>query len=198
MGTLCRAPSATRTHTTQQNSSPHTFGQRTAARVTRQMGWFSSFSSSSSSRPTPQQTPPPPSSGGRSSANANDVASAPPWSSASAGGYPMPPPPSPSPQLHVSEEYGECAVCFDPLCTQQTAVFVGRSRRRRVCSHFFHLPCAMSIAEHNPTCPVCRAPFAAVLPVPSPRDDPAGWFAAVDVDGDGRWGGSRSRGRCTS
>lgn len=49
-----------------------------------------------------------------------------------------------------------------------------------------YLACAMSIAEHNPTCPVCRAPFTFVLPVPSPRDDPAGWFAAVDVDGDGK------------
>ena len=124
---------------------------------------------------------------GRRRSSYETAASAPPWSAV--GGYPIPPPPSPAPpQLHVSEEYGECAVCFDPLCTQQTGVFMANShgRQRRTCQHFFHLKCALSIAEHSQPCPVCRAPFTAVLPVPSPRDDPSGWFRAVDVDGDGR------------
>ena len=31
-----------------------------------------------------------------------------------------------------------------------------------------------------------RAPIASVLAVPSILDDPQGWFAAVDIDGDGR------------
>ena len=177
-------------------------------KLDHRMGWF--FSSSSSSRTTPPSgmapgpTPSstsllPPSTrrttttttteGGRERRNSYQTASAPPL--LAEGGFPMPPPPSPSlPQLHISEEYGECAVCFDPLCMQQTGVFVanvrGHRSRRRTCQHFFHLRCAMSIAEHNLTCPVCRAPFTAVLPVPSPRDDPSGWFRAVDVDGDGR------------
>ena len=35
-------------------------------------------------------------------------------------------------------------------------------------------------------CPMTRAPIASVLAVPSILDDPQGWFAAVDIDGDGR------------
>jgi hypothetical protein len=103
---------------------------------------------------------------------------------------PSAPQPSGSPRLHVSEENAECAVCFDPLCAAPAAVFVRQSRssrrRRRTCSHFFHLTCAKDVAEHHRSCPVCRAPFQGVLPVPNPRDDPDAWFAAVDADGDGK------------
>ena len=93
---------------------------------------------------------------------------------------------------HVAETYGECAVCFDPLCSQRTAVLTQehgrgmRKERTRSCAHFFHLACANELRVHHSQCPICRAPFNGVLPVPSPETDPDGWFAAVDVDGDGR------------
>jgi len=85
----------------------------------------------------------------------------------------------------VAEEFGECAVCFEALCSAPTAVFVA-SERHRVCAHFFHVECAGELAKHDKKCPTCRASFARVLPVPSPRENPNGWFAACDVDGDGR------------
>jgi len=61
-----------------------------------------------------------------------------------------------------------------------------RKERTRSCAHFFHLACANELRVHHSQCPICRAPFNGVLPVPSPGEDPDGWFAAVDVDGDGR------------
>ena len=90
---------------------------------------------------------------------------------------------------HVSEEHAECAVCFEALCDAPTAVFVATtagSTTRRTCAHYFHLACARSLrAREMRRCPVCRAPFDDALPVPDPRDDPGGWFAAVDANGDG-------------
>ncbi len=96
--------------------------------------------------------------------------------------------PRPSvPALHVSEENAECPVCFEPLCAAPTAVFVSRAGGRRTCAHFFHLSCANDLARHlHLECPICRVPFAAVKPVPNPRDDPNAWFAAVDANGDGK------------
>jgi Ca2+-binding EF-hand superfamily protein len=35
------------------------------------------------------------------------------------------------------------------------------------------------------TCPTCDVAFASLKPVPSVADDPKGWFAAVDTDGNG-------------
>ena len=85
---------------------------------------------------------------------------------------PSAPQPSGSPRLHVSEENAECAVCFEPLCAAPAAVFVRQSRssrrRRRTCSHFFHLTCAKDVAEHHRSCPVCRA-----LPGRPPRAEPS-------------------------
>ena len=90
---------------------------------------------------------------------------------------------------HVSEEHAECAVCFEELCDAPTAVFVAATAgsTRRTCAHYFHLACARSLrAREMRRCPVCRAPFDDALPVPDPRDDPGGWFAAVDANGDGK------------
>ena len=90
---------------------------------------------------------------------------------------------------HVSEEHAECAVCFEALCDAPTAVFVAATAgsTRRTCAHYFHLACARSLrAREMRRCPVCRAPFDDALPVPDPRDDPGGWFAAVDANGDGK------------
>ena len=91
---------------------------------------------------------------------------------------------------HVSEEHAECAVCFEALCDAPTAVFVSTeagSATRRTCAHYHHLSCARSLrAREMRRCPVCRAPFDDALAVPDPRDDPGGWFAAVDANGDGK------------
>jgi Ca2+-binding EF-hand superfamily protein len=80
-------------------------------------------------------------------------------------------------------------VCFEALCDAPTAVFVAATAgsTRRTCAHYFHLACARSLrAREMRRCPVCRAPFDDALPVPDPRDDPGGWFAAVDANGDGK------------
>ena len=86
---------------------------------------------------------------------------------------PSAPQPSGSPRLHVSEENAECAVCFEPLCAAPAAVFVRQSRssrrRRRTCSHFFHLTCAKDVAEHHRLVP--RVPRA--LPGRPPRAEPS-------------------------
>ena len=104
---------------------------------------------------------------------------------------------------HVSEEHVECSVCFEALCDAPTAVFVGPSMRNdptsqkkskskksstnRTCADFFHFDCAKCLLARNfRECPVCRAAFTDVLPVPDPSEDPDGWFTCVDLNGDGR------------
>ena len=81
-------------------------------------------------------------------------------------------------------------MCFEALCDAPTAVFVSTeagSATRRTCAHYHHLSCARSLrAREMRRCPVCRAPFDDALAVPDPRDDPGGWFAAVDANGDGK------------
>lgn len=98
-------------------------------------------------------------------------------------------------QRHVFEEHAECSVCFEALCDAPSAVFVltttardGKSTsRKRSCAHFFHLRCARCLQSKKFTaCPVCRAHFDDVLPVPDPATDPERWFEAVDANGDGR------------
>ena len=75
------------------------------------------------------------------------------------------PPVSPSPRLR-----GERGVrgVLEPLCAAP-AVFCKRQsrssrRRRRTCSHFFHLTCAKDVAEHHRSCPVCARPSRASSP----------------------------------
>jgi len=85
----------------------------------------------------------------------------------------------------LASDHAECAICFEPLCNPEpVAVFCDRSRRR-VCYHFFHLSCAQQTAQISGDCPLCRASFASVLPVPEIKDDAQAWFQVCDKDGDG-------------
>ncbi len=83
----------------------------------------------------------------------------------------------------LAQRHAECAVCFEDLCSMPCAVFVD-GHARRCCSHFLHEVCARALPTK--ACPLCRAPFEATRTLPSIRDDPHGWFACVDVEGDGR------------
>lgn len=88
----------------------------------------------------------------------------------------------------VAEEYAECAICFDELYKAESGVFVTGSGRR-VCHHFFHRECAAALDPKH--CPLCRRPFARVHGMPrllagADRASLRRWFAAVDVDGDGK------------
>jgi hypothetical protein len=90
--------------------------------------------------------------------------------------------------ITASVEHAECCICCEPLCESPCAALTLQGRR--VCGHFFHSsPCATSLmAGHNggKTCPVCRKNYDGMLNIPDFQRDPAGWFRAVDVDGDGR------------
>jgi len=87
----------------------------------------------------------------------------------------------------VAADHAECAVCFDPLCSAPTAVFVRQGGRGhgRVCHHFFHKRCAEEVARSHRECPLCRAAFTGTLDVPNIDRDPDGWFSACDMDGNG-------------
>lgn len=77
------------------------------------------------------------------------------------------------------------AVCFDSMHSEPSGVFANGSGKR-VCPHFFHQRCATDLCQRgNGTCPLCRAPFAKVLPVPKLEDDSRAWFKVVDLNGDG-------------
>eukprot|EP00920_Eleutheroschizon_duboscqi_P024018 GHVT01059691.1.p1 GENE.GHVT01059691.1~~GHVT01059691.1.p1 ORF type:complete len:326 (+),score=9.93 GHVT01059691.1:3418-4395(+) len=86
-----------------------------------------------------------------------------------------------------SKELAECSICFEDLCSKTLGYF--RCENVRTCRHLFHYRCSLNIArstklEHR--CPLCRAPFDKVEPVPDPSVDPAAWLRAVDLNGDGR------------
>jgi Ca2+-binding EF-hand superfamily protein len=75
-------------------------------------------------------------------------------------------------------------ICYDGLPKQPCAVLV--QGQRRVCRHFFHRACAVSlVAAHQMQCPLCRTPFDGVLSVP-PMSDARAWFDVVDLDKDGK------------
>lgn len=86
----------------------------------------------------------------------------------------------------VAEEYAECVVCFESLCTQQCGVLT--SGGKRTCRHLMHRSCAEAMqcaGRYN--CPECRAQFDSVHPLPKLSPTNIGeWFTAVDVNGDGR------------
>ena len=92
---------------------------------------------------------------------------------------------------HVAETYGECAVCFDPLCAQRTAVLTqehGRDAEGADAVVRALLSPGVRQRTSRPSREVPHPPRA--VQRGSPRavagEDPDGWFAAVDVDGDGR------------
>lgn len=86
----------------------------------------------------------------------------------------------------VADEYAECTVCFEPLCSLRCATL--RHNGRRVCRHLIHQQCAEAMqcaGRYN--CPECRARFDSVTPLPDlTNDNTREWFEAVDQDGDGR------------
>jgi len=84
----------------------------------------------------------------------------------------------------AAEKWAECVICFEPLCEARVAVL----RRagpggRRACSHFFHQECAEACPREK-GCPLCRAEYGEVVPVP-PLYSAEEWFKAIDVDGSG-------------
>lgn len=88
--------------------------------------------------------------------------------------------------LTAGELHAECCVCFDDLCdAQPLACFTHNGAR--TCAHFFHDICARDILQspRSAACPLCRRDVDAKVLVPSVTDDPDGWFACVDVAGDG-------------
>lgn len=84
----------------------------------------------------------------------------------------------------LADDHAECPICFEPLCKAQTAVFRDFAGKR-VCIHFFHRDCAEQCARSHRDCPMCRATFADVLPVPDIDGDPIAWYRVCDKDGDG-------------
>merc|ERR1740117_1633173 len=96
------------------------------------------------------------------------------------------PPPPADDCDDVGVEHAECPICYDEMHKFTSAVFVAASGKR-TCSHFFHETCAREVGGGGArTCPVCRAPYASVLPIPDMRLDPKGWFRIMDLDGDGK------------
>lgn len=85
-----------------------------------------------------------------------------------------------------AEMKAECPICFEPLCQAPVGVFLGRDGRR-VSMHFFNLDAAREwLQSGSGMCPLTRKPITSVLEVPDLRQDPDGWFRAVDIDGDNR------------
>ena len=78
----------------------------------------------------------------------------------------------------------ECSVCFDDMCAEPCAFFCSGDGKR-ICPHYFHERCAQELPSR--LCPLCRAPFASTMRLPSLTEDGgAAWFCAVDYDGSGR------------
>jgi Ca2+-binding EF-hand superfamily protein len=85
-------------------------------------------------------------------------------------------------EVSVAEQHAECAICYDGLPKKPCAVLL--LGQRRVCRHFFHHACAVSLmAARQMQCPLCRTSFDGVRSVP-PMTDARGWFNVVDLDHD--------------
>eukprot|EP00928_Gymnodinium_smaydae_P004279 TRINITY_DN11474_c1_g3_i1.p1 TRINITY_DN11474_c1_g3~~TRINITY_DN11474_c1_g3_i1.p1 ORF type:complete len:658 (-),score=70.68 TRINITY_DN11474_c1_g3_i1:261-2234(-) len=82
----------------------------------------------------------------------------------------------------VADKLAECAICFEPLCSQPAAtLWAGDSRS---CRHLFHHECANACPERM-GCPLCRSSFSNVRRVPA-LTSPVEWFEAMDYNRDGR------------
>ena len=95
--------------------------------------------------------------------------------------------------LHVSEEYQECAICFEPLCKERTAVYADEEGVR-TCPHFFHERCARAVVEASTcasTCPICPVSCRRAIGVPFPSEDADEWFRLCDVESQGAMGRDR-------
>ncbi|CAN0041621.1 unnamed protein product [Ascophyllum nodosum] len=98
--------------------------------------------------------------------------------------------------LEIAAGYGECSVCFEPLCMKGSSIMTDGTGQaasyfptrpeilpRRICRHFLCQECAPTIVNHK--CPVCRRDFIDTFDVPDPLEDPVRWFHVVDVDQSG-------------
>jgi len=90
-------------------------------------------------------------------------------------------------QRGVADEYAECSVCFEPLCSEACSMLLCRGQRS--CRHLIHTRCAEQLQDFHlqSFCPECRTPFDALTPLPRlENDDAQTWFDAVDANADGR------------
>ena len=93
---------------------------------------------------------------------------------------------------NVAAEHAECPIIFEPLHAAPVGVFVDDAGRR-VSPHFYNLEAALAhlhesshSSDKQPRCPLTRRCVSRVVRIPDVREDPVGWFSAVDFDGDGR------------
>ena len=91
--------------------------------------------------------------------------------------------------MSAGQRNAECCICFEYLHEQPQGQLCCGPAQRAACSHFFHHACALNLLKSNTRtsrqCPVCRASYDRVKPVPQLTADPDGWFAAVDTGGEG-------------
>jgi len=81
----------------------------------------------------------------------------------------------------------ECSICLSALHSQPCAFF--ERNMARTCDHCFHIGCAAQIhwdGNGLGACPLCRAKFDSVRPLPSLTAEPSRWFRCIDVAGEGR------------
>eukprot|EP00802_Teleaulax_amphioxeia_P024665 Tamp_25399.p1 GENE.Tamp_25399~~Tamp_25399.p1 ORF type:complete len:238 (-),score=37.21 Tamp_25399:230-898(-) len=94
-------------------------------------------------------------------------------------------PPSANAATQQAVHHCECPICFEPMHGEASGV-LAQGNGSRSCAHFFHQRCLTDLLRSgNRQCPLCRASFTKVLPVPSLEANPAGWFKVVDLNGDG-------------
>ena len=91
--------------------------------------------------------------------------------------------------MSAGERNAECSICFEYLHEQPQGQLCCGLAQRAACGHFFHHACALNLLNSNTRtsrkCPICRASYDRVKPVPQLTADPDGWFAAVDTGGEG-------------
>lgn len=77
----------------------------------------------------------------------------------------------------------ECVFCYDHLSVKPLTCFVD-AHGRTVCNHTCHAECGHAIQKPN-RCPICKAAYSALVPVPSVKVDVEAWFRHIDKDNDG-------------
>lgn len=94
-------------------------------------------------------------------------------------------PPPPTSCRNIAVEHAECAICYDEMISRPIAILLGANKKRS-CRHFLHKDCAEGLLRVNQKkCPICRAPFMSIYPMPSFDSNPKLWFECVDANGNG-------------
>jgi len=78
-------------------------------------------------------------------------------------------------------DYGECAVCFEPLSENRPTVMQD-AEENRACRHFICYECAEDLLDSTKTCPLCRRTFEAIAELPSLLQKKDEWFELVAGD----------------